>query len=138
MKEGSRGHADSVYTLRNNASPGNVLLRTPSQKNGSEEGIYVYANARPFRHRKRKAQGQKKAALAYVPQDANVASGECPSGRRSPKLLHFLLLELAYILDGEEEQPIGCVLEKRRTEPVDNTRCVGFLIAEHLTQRSFN
>ena len=35
-----KGYADSVYTLRNNASPGNVLLRTPSQKNGSEEGIY--------------------------------------------------------------------------------------------------
>ncbi len=35
-----KSHSDSVYTLRNNASPGDVLLRTPFAKERFRESIY--------------------------------------------------------------------------------------------------
>ena len=37
-------YADSVYTLRNNGSHANMLLRTPSQKNGFERVYTIYVN----------------------------------------------------------------------------------------------
>ena len=45
MVEGEAlSHSDSVYTLRGNGSPANVLLRTPSQKNDPER-VYGFGYA---------------------------------------------------------------------------------------------
>ena len=52
-------------------------------------------------------------------------------------LLINLLLILAHILHGEEKEPVGCMLEQRCGEPVDETRSVGFLAFEQFLQRPF-
>ena len=52
--------------------------------------------------------------------------------------IQYLLLVFADMLHGEEEEPIRRVLQQRCTEPVDEARCVGFLIAEHVAQRTFD
>jgi hypothetical protein len=46
--------------------------------------------------------------------------------------LKWLFLETPYILNSKEYQPIWSVLEDRRSQPIDEARCVCFLIAEHI------
>ena len=50
----------------------------------------------------------------------------------------LLFLVLSDVLHREEEEPVGRVLEKRRSEPIEEARGVRFLILKEFLQGTFD